>query len=120
MNSITEIWKYKLSQNPAIDMPKGAKVLSVKSQYNQLCIWALVDPVAVKETRFFEVHGTGYRINSSPNLKYVGTALIENDSLVFHVFERIQELDLKLVPKTEGPWDPYAKVNPNPPFTSGT
>jgi hypothetical protein len=119
MENTKEIWKYRLSQNAAFDMPQGAKVLSAKSQYNQLYIWALVDPDAPKEKRFFQVHGTGHRINNSENLKYVGTALIENDSLVFHVFERVQQLALE--PKTTDTWhQPEKKTKTESPFTSGT
>ena len=80
------IYKYEISPlHTAIEMPKGAELLSVKTQNNTPCLWALVDTDQPPEDRFLVVFGTGHPVVNHG--KYLGTFLIENDSLVFHVFE---------------------------------
>lgn len=69
-----------------IDMPKGAIVLCVQTQREKPCIWALVDPIAPKETRHFRLAGTGHAINEAI-ARYVGTFQIGEGALVFHLFE---------------------------------
>lgn len=85
------IWKYqlKISEDQRIEMPAGAKILSVQAQNKVPCLWALVDPEAEKEKRFFEVFGTGnpikeYEVTSR---KFIDTFQAYCGSLVFHVFE---------------------------------
>lgn len=55
------IWKFSLQ--PTVEhtilMPVGAEILSVQTQRNTACIWALVDPTAEKEKRKFIIVGTG-------------------------------------------------------------
>lgn len=80
------IWKYKLKPLCTLDMPVGAEVLSAREQGNDICIWALVDPEALLETRSFGVFGTGHSVPDVP-LKFLGTAHLENSALVFHAFE---------------------------------
>lgn len=86
------IWKFKLEtkDNNIIQMPKGAKILTVEAQYEKPCMWALVDPNQETETRHFEVFGTGHAIRyDARNIrKYIGTYQLNGGSLVFHVFER--------------------------------
>ena len=80
------IWKYTLSPAILIKIPKGAQLLSVAEQNNNICMWALVDPNADLEVREFHIFGTGHDITIK-NLDFVGTALLDNGSLVSHVFE---------------------------------
>lgn len=49
------IWKFQIKPNDIIkiDMPIGAEVLTVQTQYEQPCVWALVDPKAKTETKTF-------------------------------------------------------------------
>lgn len=85
--NMKQVWKYKI--NPAdgrIEMPVGAKVLSVAFQGQDLCLWALVDPgVTIKKERYFAVFGTGHDIYDDAGFQFLGTAFVDN--LVFHVFE---------------------------------
>ena len=80
------VWKYELTPAIIIEMPRGAQILSVAEQNNKICLWALVDPYAETEAREFHVFGTGHEI-SIKSLNFVGTALLNNAGLVFHVFE---------------------------------
>jgi hypothetical protein len=36
-------WKYVIGSEP-VSMPKGAEILSVQEQRDEICVWALVDP----------------------------------------------------------------------------
>lgn len=80
------VWKYALeSTNQTIDMPAGAKILTVQSQYESPVIWALVEPEMPTESRKFVVYGTGHPAPEAG--QYLGTFQIEKGRLVFHVFE---------------------------------
>lgn len=71
-----------------IDMPKGARILSVQVQRGEPQVWGLVDPSAPKETRTFVLLGTG-NVHASRlivDCDYVGTFQIEGGALVFHLF----------------------------------
>ena len=85
------IWKYVLRPTCALEMPKGAQILSVHAQISpvkeDICIWALLDPTQPKETREFSVFGTGHPVPPGTNMKFLGTAFLNNGALVFHVFE---------------------------------
>lgn len=85
------IWKYPLrvTDLQAIEMPKGAQVLTAQTQNGSVCIWALVDPSEATEKRAFAVIGTGHPIEQAEQLRYVSTFQIHGGSLVFHVFEVI-------------------------------
>jgi len=84
-----QVWKFVLQPEIEISLPRGAELLSVASQGNDICLWAKVNPEAEKEKRSFVAFGTGHQIPDDLNLKFIGTAMIYDGSLVFHVFERI-------------------------------
>lgn len=70
-----------------ITMPKGSEVLCVKLQYGKPQLWALVNTDEKRmEERTFRLAGTGHGIRED-SLLYVGTVVMENDSLVLHLFE---------------------------------
>ena len=84
------IWKYKLSPNGQnISMPIGAKILTVQTQDETPCLWALVDPKAETEIRFIEIFGTGHPILSDmgTSRNYISTFQLLGGKLVFHAFE---------------------------------
>lgn len=71
-----------------LDLPKGARLLSFQAQRDEACLWALVDPEALSETRSFRLAGTGHPIDMpAARLAFVGTAQFRGGSLVFHLFE---------------------------------
>lgn len=83
------VYKYPLTITDfvTISMPIGAKILRVDVQNEKPYIWALVDPDAVKETRCFRIAGTGHEIEDDHCDSYVGSFMLMNGALVFHVFE---------------------------------
>jgi hypothetical protein len=84
------VWKFvlPLEDNPQVDMPSEAYVLSVDQQHGQLCVWALVDTSAPSSTRTFAIRGTGHPTNDIEQTnKFLGTVLMANGNLVFHVWE---------------------------------
>ncbi len=87
------IWKFEITDSGNVQMPKGAEILSVQSQNNKPCIWAIVDTASEMEWKYFEVFGTGHDIQCDigTNRKYIGTLQLDFGVLVFHVFERINQ-----------------------------
>lgn len=86
-----EIWKFKVEgDNCNIEMPVNAEILSVAEQNGHMFIWAFVDKDAKRETRRFNVFGTGRTIKISPSLYFLGTVFMKNGH-VFHVFEVISD-----------------------------
>lgn len=84
------IWKYTLSSESEISMPKGAEVLCVHEQGEDICLWALIKPDVEMETRTFFSFGTGHKV-SDLSLKYIGTSFLRGGLLVFHTFELLKE-----------------------------
>ena len=84
------IYKYPLTQpegdDVVVEMPEGARVLSVQVQRHIPCIWALVDPEKQLEKRRFRIYGTGQR-TSLPDAPYIGTVQLLDGRLVYHLFE---------------------------------
>ena len=82
------IWKYQLmaGDKQTIDMPSGARPLCVQVQNGVPCLWALCDPSAPKEKRYFEVFGTGHIVTPGTR-DYLGTVQLLDGALVLHVFE---------------------------------
>lgn len=88
------IWKFTLDlvDEQQVSLPKDAEILSVQVQNGNICLWALVDPEAEKETRYFEIFRTGHLIYCDMRIerKFIGTVQISYESkLVFHVFVRL-------------------------------
>jgi len=81
-----EIWKWSLGPETIIEIPVGAKILTVQEQYGEPKLWALIDPTAAKESRRFLVYGTGHKITEENGI-YIGTFQLDNGYLVFHAFE---------------------------------
>lgn len=84
------IYKYELAivDRLSVDMPEGAVVLSVQTQHEALCVWAIVDPDRSTARYHFRIVGTGYPADdlARENLSYVGTAQMAGGNLVWHVF----------------------------------
>lgn len=83
------IWKFELMN--VIEMPKGAKILSLQTQNDTPYIWALVDTDMKKEKRVFSIFGTGHPLISpyySIKNTYIGTYQLRG--FVLHVFEIIK------------------------------
>ena len=85
------VYKYPVPVADAVrlNMPVGAKILTVQSQNDTPTLWALVDPDAPLESRVFRVIGTGHPVEDG-DLTYIGTAQQFGGSLVWHIFELSQ------------------------------
>lgn len=89
---MTQIWKYpiKTTDSQYVFMPEGAEILTVQMQDEVPCIWAIVDPENEKIPRYLRIFGTGHNIKESiGKLSYVGTYQINEQNLVFHIFEKL-------------------------------
>ena len=89
MNKQNTIFKYTLDVKgtQAIEMPTGAKILTVQTQHGHVQLWALVNKLEpMRETRNIAVYGTG---NPTPENcgEYIATFQLHDGDLVFHVFE---------------------------------
>ncbi len=85
------VWKMELRpEHNTYLVPKGAKILSVGLQRGTAQMWFLCDERATeKETRRIVFVGTGHPIEDHGALKFIGTIMTGDQSLVFHVFERV-------------------------------
>lgn len=85
------IYKYPLAlkDKQRVVMHEGATVFHVDVQNEQLTIWAMVDTNQPMEDRHFYIVGTGHPMPNGP-VKHVGTALMQHDRFVWHVFEGIK------------------------------
>ena len=83
------IWKWTLAttDKQTLNMPKGAKILTVQTQGEEAQLWALCDETAPKEPRQFVIHGTGNPMPPGDPGTYIATYQLMGGSLVFHVFE---------------------------------
>lgn len=84
-----QIWKFPLHEesNPVeVEMPEGAKVLHVGTQYNQTCLWAHVNPDRGAVNRKFHVYGTGHQMHI-PVGEYLGTTQTHEGAFVWHVYD---------------------------------
>ena len=84
-----QVWKFvpQLADISEIAMPAGAQILTVAAQHGNITLWALVDPLAPPESRIFRIAGTGHAIDAAECGHYLGTAILADGALVFHVFE---------------------------------
>ena len=87
------IWKYELiiTDIQEIEIPKNSHILTVQTQRGMPCIWAIIDSEAEKSKLKIYTFGTGNPIPRNFNGEYIGTYLVKNDELVFHVFSKRQE-----------------------------
>ena len=86
------IWKFPLQLVDIQDvvMPKGAEILTVQVQKDDLCMWAAVDPREDTIANTIFIHGTGHQIEDFEKKKYISTFQIAEGDLIFHVFELLK------------------------------
>ena len=85
------VFKYPLqiTGSQVIRMPTGATILSFQSQFDEPCIWALVDSEFPEVDREFQIIGTGHPIGEKvgKRLTYIGTIQAMSGKLIWHLFE---------------------------------
>jgi hypothetical protein len=79
------IWKFPIMRTEVqkIDIPVGAKILSVQMQNGAPCIWAIVDTEAKTESRTIAIIGTGNDCWCS-RWQFIGT--VSDGPFMWHVF----------------------------------
>jgi hypothetical protein len=95
------IWKWGLKREwigplmlddkKSIEMPAGARLLAVGTQFGFPCIWAMCDETAPLVWRMFAIYGTGHQLPRNPGT-YVGTVMTHNDDPVWHIFDLGEQL----------------------------
>ncbi len=99
-NMVETIWKYEIEVNDSIsiEMPKGARGIHVGVQLDdfngkeKVCLWAVVNPKNIIETRRFVVRGTGHSFKGEEG-EHLGTFMLYEGALVFHLFEYQEPTD---------------------------
>ena len=84
------IWKFTKSftaDSEEIEMPKGAKILTIAMQHKHLRIWAMVDPTQDKVPRLIHIVGTGHDLSTRIMGEYIGSFPLDGGPLIFHVFD---------------------------------
>lgn len=85
------VWKFPLAvtNEQRIDLPAGARLLTVQPQGEGVCLWALCDSEAEREPRMIVILGTGHQAPEENlwQLKYISTFQLQDGALVFHAFE---------------------------------
>jgi hypothetical protein len=83
------IWKYPLviTDQQEIRMPKGAEIISVQRQGEEICLWALVAAGQEIESRLILIFGTGHPIPDNLPGRFIGTVQHAGGRPVWHIFE---------------------------------
>lgn len=90
---MNKIFKYTLetTDQQILKLPKGAKILSLQTQNNIPCIWAMIDTHAIEteEQHIINTYGTGHQLPlDMSNQVFLGTYQLMNGALTFHVFKQ--------------------------------
>lgn len=85
-----KVFKYPIGSERefAIEMPIGARVLTVQEQGMVPCLWALVDPEAAPEPVRFALRDTGDDATDVAEATYVGTFQVRHLGYVLHLWRR--------------------------------
>lgn len=87
------IHKYTLetTDKQTVKLPKDAEILTIKTQFDEPQLWALVDVENELEERTIEIFGTGHDVycDMAFERKYISTYQLSGGNYVFHAFERI-------------------------------
>jgi len=82
------IWKFELQPGKnRLQMPIGAKLLSVHPQRDSISLWALVRPENKRTERRIFVALTGSDAPGVAPDKFIGTVLLDEGAFVVHVFD---------------------------------
>lgn len=85
-----KIFKYTflIVRDIQLVLPKNAEILSVQLHDGEPCMWALVDPDAATETRYFKIHGTGHEVTAiEPYQQRIHISTFQDGEYVWHLFE---------------------------------
>ena len=83
------IFKYSLTlaYSQAVDLPIGAKPLSIQMQGGGVCLWALVETSVPSTLKTVRMYGTGHDCSDlAATSQFLGTIQLSGGSLVFRFF----------------------------------
>jgi len=82
------IYKYPVDNlgNITLLLPQNAEILTVQSQGERLCIWAIVDTEVLVSLRKFCVRATGQPLDGKEGA-YIGTFQLLGGEFIGHLFE---------------------------------
>lgn len=88
----TAIYKYPVpittGGSCVVEMPKGARALSLQVQDGEPVLWMLCDPSTGTERRLFTWYPTGHIYDAGGiRGEHVGTIQLYDGRLVWHLFE---------------------------------
>ncbi len=89
------IWKFELIPNriQSVPIPFGGQILSVQTKGDNIpMLWVLVDPDVPPSERYLGIYTTNTEVPDNPG-RYVGSFLIYDGSLEFHLFEMEHPLE---------------------------
>lgn len=82
-----KIYKYTLSPlDSLLYLPEGSTILKAAAQNEEVCLWVEVTPNNPSKAHQYYIFGTGHPFKIPEKIKYLDTVLLENGSLVFHVY----------------------------------
>lgn len=84
------VWKYPvpITDELTLNLPAGARILSLQAQRGQVVLWALVNPDKRETPRRFRLTGTGHPMEIEPaRLTHLGTVQLQVGYLIYHLFE---------------------------------
>jgi len=87
---VLRVYKYTIPVEDyfSLDLPAGAKILTIQVQRDEPQIWALVDPEQQPRPYNFRLAGTGHDITESrDSLEYIGTFQLVGGNFIGHLFE---------------------------------
>lgn len=84
------IFKYKLEiiDEQSIEFPVGGQILKVDQQNGGLFIWALVPEHSHTYQMPIKIVGTGHKFDDSVGYFHLGTVVMNDGWLVWHVFRK--------------------------------
>lgn len=82
------IWKYEISPDKVLSIPKGYVPLAVQTQRKAATyLWALVNPNNASKPVRVKIYGTGYDLPPDTCIEnYVGTLSRGDGAFIYHVF----------------------------------
>ena len=85
------VYKYQLlledGDRHVVPMPVEAEIIHVGIQGSTICMWAIVNPLAEKEDRYFQIVGTGIQFEQAFTTRYHAT--VQMGAFVWHIFEQV-------------------------------
>jgi hypothetical protein len=84
------IYKYPLPYEDIVilQLPYGAKILSVLNQHEKIVLYALIDTEKPKHQLVkIRIVGTGHPLEENiKDYQFIGSVALSNQNLIFHVF----------------------------------